>query len=37
MNRHLITIKIGIEGCANKWMEQDCPPMDKLGLKGLNA
>jgi hypothetical protein len=37
MNRHLVPIKIGIEGCANKGMQQDCPPVNKLWLKGLDA
>ena len=37
MDSHLIAVKVGIEGCADQWMQLNGLALDQHGLKGLNA
>ena len=37
MNRHLIPVKVGIEGCADKGVEKDSTPFCQPCLKGLHT
>ena len=37
VNRHLVTVKVGVESCTNQWMQLDGFTLDQFWLKGLNT
>jgi hypothetical protein len=37
MNRHLVSIEVGIEGSTNQGVDLDGTTIDKYRLEGLNA
>jgi hypothetical protein len=37
VDRHLVTVEVGVEARADKWMETDCATIDELWLEGLDG
>ena len=37
MNRHLVTVEIGVESCRYQWVKLDSFPLDHLRLECLNT